>query len=89
MASEPNKCRAMVARASVQRAPMSISTTSPENVEKVVSPPKNPVMTSKRHSGASSGRYAKKAKAQPIKKPPSKFAHSVPRGMGEGMERNA
>ena len=55
-------------------------TASTENVEKVVNPPKKPVIINIRHSGDKPGYWVKKANAIPIKYPPAKLAERVPIG---------
>ena len=58
---------------------------STEKEEKVVSPPRKPVMTKILHSGAISGFLAKNENAMPIKNPPKRFAQRVPRWRFEKM----
>ena len=55
-------------------------TVSTEKVEKVVSPPRNPVIMNNRHSGVKPGCCIKKATEKPTKKPPIRLAESVPTG---------
>ena len=45
----PSRCAATVANAQFSRASIRFTTTSAEKVEKVVSPPRKPVTTNKRH----------------------------------------
>jgi len=52
--------------------------TSAEKDEKVVKPPKNPVMIKRRHCGGKSVCVVKKATAIPIKYPPIRLAATVP-----------
>src|SRR5581483_4708569 len=59
---------------------MSRVTVSAENVEKVVSPPRNPVVTSRRISAGSASKCDITPIATPMSSPPSRFAASVPRG---------
>src|SRR6185503_9611595 len=55
-------------------------TTSDENVEKVVNPPRNPVIANNRNSGGKPDLIAKYAAAAPTRYPPSRFAANVPIG---------
>ena len=64
--NEPTKC-VPIATNAVPFLPDCIkTTTSAENVENVVSPPQNPVVTNKRHSGAKAGYWVKNASAMPM-----------------------
>jgi len=81
MASEPRTWVAIEMKAQTKLPCCNCVTTSAEKVEKVVNPPKNPVITSKRHCGDSSTCREKYAKATPIKYPPTKLATKVPGGM--------
>src|SRR5438067_5048475 len=53
---------------------------SPENVENVVKPPRKPVVTSSRASGDSKVWRVMISIANPINRPPNRFAASVPSG---------
>ena len=85
MSSEPSMWMDTAPIAKANRLCCSNVTTSAENVENVVNPPRNPVMTISRHSVATAACVLKKFKAMPIKKPPNRFAARVPRGMVEDM----
>ena len=76
-ANEPNKCTLAEAQAQANCPRSSKVTTSAENVEKVVSPPKNPVTQSKRHSGGRPDLILKVAVATPTRKPPMRLAAST------------
>src|SRR5438105_6099911 len=53
---------------------------SPENVENVVKPPRNPVVTMRRASGDSKVWRVMSSIANPIRRPPNRLATSVPSG---------
>src|SRR6185437_12433206 len=53
---------------------------SPENVEKVVSPPRKPVVMNTRVSGDSDWNCANAPRIRPMSKPPRRLAASVPSG---------
>src|SRR6266511_4337475 len=55
-------------------------TTSAENVENVVRPPRKPVVVSRRISGGNTAWLVKSSIAKPMSNPPIRFAASVPRG---------
>src|SRR5260370_39262062 len=55
-------------------------TTSTENVEKVVRPPMNPVITNRRNSGGRPALAAKKTAATPTRDAPIRLDASVPSG---------
>ena len=55
IATEPNKWAAAAPQAASARPCCSNVTISAENVENVVRPPQNPVITNRRHSGAIAG----------------------------------
>lgn len=64
--TEPAKCSAAALHA-LSNCPCCINATiSDENVENVVRPPQNPVMTNNRHSGASEAAEGKNATAMPM-----------------------
>ena len=52
-----------------------------EKVEKVVRPPRKPVMTKSRTAGGSSGFALVQASAAPIRRPPAALEASVPQGI--------
>ena len=79
-ANDPNKCTPAEAQAQANCPRSSKVTTSAENVEKVVSPPRNPVTQSSRHSGGRPDLMLKVAVATPTRKPPSRMAANVPSG---------
>lgn len=54
---------------------------SAEKVEKVVRPPRKPVMTKSRTAGGSSGFALVQASAAPIRRPPAALEASVPQGI--------
>lgn len=53
---------------------------SAEKVEKVVKPPRKPVVNPNRHSIGMGGSQANAATANPINNPPTQFAMNVPNG---------
>ncbi|CAM5575840.1 hypothetical protein RLIN73S_07447 [Rhodanobacter lindaniclasticus] len=55
---------------------------SPENVEKVVRPPRKPVITNSCSSGDTAWKLRNRPIATPISRPPMRFAASVPIGKG-------
>ena len=63
----PKTCKVTMTPAPPRRPAINAATTSDENVEKVVSPPRNPVTVNKRHCGDSCGWLEKKATATPIR----------------------
>src|SRR5690606_23204332 len=67
MASEPKTWAPMAAPAQARRCSCTRVATSAEKVEKVVMPPRNPVTTSRRHSGAMPGLAANTAMATPTR----------------------
>src|SRR5438552_12604850 len=77
---EPTTWLAMPIDAHRYSRRMSSVTISPENVENVVSPPRNPVVTSSRASGESTAWRVMNSIAKPISRPPNRFAASVPNG---------
>src|SRR5690606_30743942 len=81
MNNEPSTWIATAPVAHINRPCCSSATTSAENAENVVNPPRNPVITKSRHSGASEACVLKKFNATPTKKPPRRFAINVPGGI--------
>src|SRR5581483_5570338 len=81
IASEPTRCSEMSVRDHAYSCRSSSVTVSPENVEKVVSPPRNPGVMNNRNSGDSEENCANAPIVMPMIKPPSRLAASVPSGM--------
>src|SRR5438128_2619207 len=79
-ANEPRRWLAIVIVPHRYSLRMSSVTISAENVENVVSPPRNPVVTSKRNSGVNTACRVRSSIAKPISKPPRRLALSVPSG---------
>src|SRR4051812_2756522 len=77
---EPKRCAAAAVVAQPGRPSAISDTTSFENAEKVVKPPRMPVIAKSLSSGGRSCRCAKKAAATPIRYPPIRFAANVPSG---------
>ena len=67
MPSAAPTCSAMATAARASRPLCSRATISMAKVEKVVSPPRKPVIMASRHSGARLGCRAKKAEAMPMR----------------------
>lgn len=65
--SEPPRCSVIAAQAIPRRSWRISWTTSPEKLENVLKPPRNPVMTSSLHCGGSSGWAPKNASASPTR----------------------
>ena len=84
-ASEPAKCKSAVPRAQVTSPRCIKPTTSTEKLEKVVRPPKKPVITNNFHSGDRLGLLAKNATAIPTIYPPTILEIKVPNGSVEAM----
>src|SRR5690348_7392972 len=80
-ASEPIRCKPIIASAHAYSCRNSSVTVSPENVEKVVSPPRKPVVMNSRSSGDSAENCSNAPSVKPMINPPSRLAVSVPIGM--------
>src|SRR5579885_71769 len=89
IASEPTRCSAISASDHAYSCRSSSVTVSPENVEKVVSPPRNPVVMNKRNSGDNEENCANAPIVRPMIRPPSRLAASVPSGMVGNSGLNA
>src|SRR5574337_1294209 len=80
IASEPNKCTETVVTAQAYCWRRNKVTVSAEKVENVVRPPQKPVVTNRRSSGDRLWNWVNTPSAQPMMKPPSRLAASVPSG---------
>ena len=83
MHKEPMLCADIAVIARKKRPCWKRAVISAEYVEKVVNAPKNPVITSKFHSGPSFGSVSNMPRAIPMQYPPNRLAANVPKGTGE------
>src|SRR3954454_2249973 len=77
---EPTRCVTVCNSAHPTWPVCNNAVASAENVEKVVSPPRKPVMTNNRTSGGSPVLRDRYSTAMPIRYPPIRFAAKVPSG---------
>ena len=84
--SDPHTCRVMAPAAMARRCSCNSVPISAVKVEKVVSPPRKPVMISSRHSGARPGMALNTPSESPMRNPPRKLAATVPSGIAGKME---